>query len=136
MAAIEELGENTEEIRGKAQLGGGAQFWAYVSGQNETPRRVTSWEVRLEQEGGNWVGTITSENPHEILRTPGLSGLFSVQVTASGPEFGKTDLTPLPDSKPNIGCNSNCASFVGIVASPDAIGANYWTVWDAICSRD
>jgi hypothetical protein len=135
VAAIEELGENVEEMASKLQLGAGAQFWAYISGQNETPKRVTSWEVRFEQEGGNWVGTITSDNPHEILQTPELSGLFRVKVKAWGPEFGPTELTPLPDSKPNIGCNVNCASFVGIVASPDALGANYWTVWDAICSK-
>ena len=134
MTSIDEAGSNVEEVRGSLELGGGAQFWAYVSGQNETPSRVTSWTVRFEQQDGNWTGEITSDNPQETLKTPGLSGTFNVQVEASGPEFGPTQLEPLPDSKPDVGCNDNCAAFVGIVASPDADGANYWTVWDAVCS--
>lgn len=134
--AIEELGSNVQDMQGKLQLGGGAQFWAYISGQNETPARVTKWSVRFEQVGGNWTGEITSDNPQQTLQTPNLSGDFNVTVEASGPEFGPVQLTPLPDTQPNIGCNDNCAAFVGIVASPDADGANYWTVWDAMCSRD
>jgi hypothetical protein len=134
--SADQLGSNVEEMQDKVQLGGGAQFWAYISGQNETPSRVTEWQVQIEQTDGNWIGTITSDNPREILQTPGLSGVFAVRVTAGGAEFGPTELTPLPDSKPDVGCNSNCAAMVGIVASPDAVGANYWTVWDAFCSRD
>lgn len=132
--SLQELGSDVEDFRERAQLGGGAQFWAYISGQNETPTRVTKWEVRIEQTDGNWVGSITSENPRENLKTPGLSGVFNVRVTASGPEFGETELTPLPESKADIGCNENCASMVGIVASETGVGANYWTTWDAICS--
>lgn len=135
MASIEEAGSNVEEMRDSIDLGGGAQFWAYISGQNETPARVTEWSVRFEQADGNWTGEITSANPQEILKTPGLSGEFNVQVNASGPEFGPAQLEPLPDSQPNIGCNDNCGAFVGIVASADATGANYWTVWDAICKQ-
>ncbi len=67
----------------------------YISGQNETPARVAEWEVRLEQTDGNWVGTITSADPREILQTPDLSGVFA----ASGPEFSPTELQPLPRRK-------------------------------------
>lgn len=133
--SLEELGSNIDEIEQTLELGGGAQFWAYVSPQNDTAEWVTKWEVRLEQTDGNWAGTITSERPQEILQTPELSGVFNVRVTASGPKFGPTTLDPLPDSKPDIGCNSNCAAMVGIVATADGDGANYWTTWDAICSR-
>jgi hypothetical protein len=133
--SAEDLQGNVEEMRGKLELGGGAQLWAYVSGQCETPARVTKWSVRIEQVDGNWTGTIASDDPHAILQTPDLSGTFSVEVTASGPEFGETKLEPLPESKAEIGCNSNCAAMVGIVASTTATGANYWTVWDAFCKR-
>jgi hypothetical protein len=105
-----------------------------VSGQNDTPQRVTAWSVRIEQTDGNWVGTITSDNPQEMLQTPGLSGVFSVTVSASGPDFPETQLQPLADSNPDVGCNENCAAMVGIVASATDAGANYWTVWDAFCS--
>lgn len=133
--SLETLGSDVEEIRGKVQVGGGAQFWAYVSGQNETPSRVTKWSVRIEQIDGNWAGEITSDDPQAMLKTPGLSGVFKVRVTASGPEFEETELTPLSESQPDIGCNENCAGMVGIVASETGPGANYWTVWDAYCSQ-
>jgi hypothetical protein len=112
---------------------GGAKFWAYISPQNNTAEAVTSWRVVLQQQGGNWQGEITSQNPHQILATPGLSGVFNVTVTASGPGFPETTLTPQPDSKPDVGCNANCHAMIGIVATPDGKGANYWTVWDAFC---
>jgi hypothetical protein len=131
--SVEELDSNVDEVGQDVPLGGGAQFWGYLSGMYETPSRVTSWEITLQQQEGNWSGTISSDNPYEILTTPDLSGVFSVKVTASGPEFGPTELSPLPDTEPDIGCNSNCRSMVGIVANPDADGANYWTVWDAVC---
>lgn len=130
---------NIDEIKtqvstGAAKLGGGAQFWAYVSPQNNTAKFVTYWSVTIQQVDGNWSGRITSENPMEILQTPDLSGIFNVIVEASGPNFSLTKLTPLSDSKPNVGCNSNCAAMVGIVATADGDGANYWTVWDALCN--
>lgn len=112
-------------------VGHGAVFWAYISPMNDTEKAVTKWSVTLSH--GNWSGTITSENPQHQLQTRGLSGLFDVVVTASGPNLPEQKLTPLKDSKPNIGCNSNCAAMVGIVATPDGKGANYWTVWDAFC---
>ena len=129
---LSQLGDNISEIRGQVELGKGAQFWAYISGQNNTPKVVHKWEVRLQQ--GNWSGTITSDNPQQILQTPGLSGLFDVVVTAAVAGLAPKQLTPQAGSKPNIGCKSNCAAMVGIVATPDGLNANYWTVWDAFCN--
>jgi len=115
------------------QVGKGAVFWAYISPQNNTEKAVTKWSVTISQ--GGWHGTITSANPRQQLQTPGLSGIFNVVVTGSGPNMPEQKLTPLPDSKPDIGCNSNCAGMVGIVATADGKGANYWTVWDAYCEK-
>ena len=116
-------------------LGGGAQFWAYLSPQHDTHENVTEWSVTVQQANGNWVGIVTSENPTQTLQTPGLSGLFNVKVVASGPKLPKKELAPTKDSKPNIGCNSNCAGMVGIVSNADGTDAEYLTVWDAMCSR-
>jgi hypothetical protein len=118
---------------GTLVVGNGAQFWAYISPQNDTPKFVTKWAVSLEQKDGNWRGTITSDKPYEILQTPNLSGLFNVVVFASGPKFAWRQLTVVDWSPADIGCNSNCASMVGIVATPDGSSANYWTTWDAVC---
>lgn len=115
-------------------LGNGAQFWTYISPQNETASRVTEWHVQIEQANGEWRGDIDSTNPRQKATTPGLSGKFNLVVTASGPNFPKTTLSPLPDSQPDIGCNSNCAAMIGIVANEAGTGAHYWTVWDALCS--
>lgn len=111
----------------------GALFWAYISGQNDTPTVVTDWSVTISQ--GGWSGTVTSADPQQQLQTPGLSGVFDVVVTASGPSFPKTTLKPQAGSNPNVGCNSNCAAMVGIVALEGGGGAEYWTVWDAFCNR-
>jgi len=123
-------------VEGAMELGGGAQFWAYISPQGETSKYVTKWNVRIEQEDGNWVGFISSDNPLKELKTPGLSGVFKVTVTASGPKFSEKTLTPTSWSKPDVGCNSNCASMVGIVATQDGSNANYWTTWDAVCKPE
>lgn len=121
-------------VQGTLKLGNGAMFWAYVSPQQETDKYVTKWSVTVQQKDGNWAGTITSDNPDQQLQTPELSGIFKVIVRASGPKFAEKILTPLPDSKADIGCNSNCAGMIGIVATADGTDANYWTVWDALCS--
>jgi hypothetical protein len=122
-------------VKGTLKLGNGAMFWAYVSPQQETSKYVTKWSVTVQQKDGNWAGTITSDNPEQQLQTPGLSGIFTVIVKASGPKFAEKTLTPKPESKADIGCNSNCAGMIGIVAVPGGADANYWTVWDALCSR-
>jgi hypothetical protein len=112
--------------------GKGAQFWAYVSPQNDTSTAVTKWAVKIEAADNNWTGIITSDNPKQILQTPNLSGIFKVTVTASGGKIQEKNLSPTSDSKPDIGCNLDCAAMVGIVATADGNDANYWTVWDAI----
>jgi len=126
--------DNTEEMRARFKGGGGAQFWAYVSPQHETEKHVTKWMVKLEQKDGNWSDFISSDDPAKILQTPNLSGVFRVIVMASGPLFPEKQLTNLPDSRPDVGCNSNCFAMVGIVATPDGKDAHYWTVWDAFCN--
>jgi hypothetical protein len=118
---------------GSVELGGGAQFWAYVSPNNDTKSYVTTWKVTVSND--DWAGTISSDNPTEQLKAPGASGVFNVVVMAEGPEFGWQELTPQSGSGADIGCNENCASMVGIVASEDGKSANYWTTWDAICSQ-
>lgn len=115
-------------------VGNGALFWAYISPQNDTAAKVTKWAVTIEQ--GDWSGMISSDDPQAQLQTPGLSGIFKVTVTGSGPNMAGMTLSPQAGSSANIGCNSNCASFVGIVANEDGTSAEYWTTWDAFCSRD
>lgn len=113
--------------------GKGAQFLAYVSPKNDTKNALTKWTVKIEATDNNWTGIITSDNPKQILQTPNLSGIFKVTVTASGSKFPEKNLSHTSDSKPDIGCNSDCAAMVGIVATADGNDANYWTVWDAVC---
>jgi hypothetical protein len=134
----EEERGNVDEIEaqvssGAMELGNGAQFWAYISPSNNTAQCLTSWSVTVTQ--GNWSGRITSDDPQQKLQTPNLSGIFDVTVEAAGNGFPQKQLTPTSYSKPNIGCNSNCAAMIGIVADPDCTDANYWTTWDAVCSR-
>lgn len=119
---------------GKINLGGGAQFWAYISPQNNTENYVTKWRVRLEHTTSNWAGEITSEYPEKFLQTPELSGIFNVRVSASGPNFKEKNLDCVNWSPADIGCSSNCSAMVGIVASEDGNDAQYWTTWNAICS--
>jgi hypothetical protein len=126
--------DDTKEMRTRYKGGGGAQFWAYISPQNETEKHVTKWIVKLEQKDGDWSDFISSDDPEKILQTPNLAGVFTVRVNASGPLFPEKQLTNLPDSKPDVGCNSNCFAMVGIVATEDGKNAHYWTVWDAFCN--
>jgi hypothetical protein len=127
---IDEIQEQVSS--GAIQLGNGAQFWAYVSPSNNTAQCLTSWAVTVSQ--GDWSGTITSNDPQQKLQTPNLSGIFDVAVEASGRGFTWKALSPTSYSKPNIGCNSNCAAMIGLVANLDCTDANYWTTWDAVCS--
>ena len=117
------------------QVGNGAVFWAYISPMNDTAEKVTNWSVTIQQQDGNWQGTITSENPKQQLQTPNLSGVFTVTVTGSGPNMPEQRLQAGPSCNPDIGCNSNCAAMVSIVASPDGTSATYCTTWDAFCSH-
>ena len=126
--------DDTKEMRARFKGGGGAQFWAYVSPRHETAQYVTKWTVKLEQKDGNWSDFISSGDPEKILQTPHVAGVFNVVVLASGPLFKEKQLINLPESKPDVGCNSNCFAMVGIVATEDGQDAHYWTVWNAFCS--
>jgi hypothetical protein len=136
---MEEQEDNIEEFKtkvssGQVTLGNGAQFWAYISPQNDTAKYVTDWVVKFEQQDGNWTGSITSKDPYVNLQTPNLSGVFNVTVTAKvGAVLQPQKLKPQAGTKPEVGCNSNCAAMVGIVAAPGGGSATYWTVWDAYC---
>ena len=120
------------------KLGNGAQFWAYLSPQNDTAKMITTWRVSLSQ--GNWSDQITSENPTQQIQTPNLSGIFQVKVEVlSGSTGNWQEIPPVSGSTNEIGCNSNCSSMVGIVADsttppPGSINAKFWTTWDALCS--
>lgn len=125
-------------ISGELKLGDGAQFWVYLSPQNDTAKVVKGWAVTFSQ--GNWSDQITSENPTKQIQTPNLSGLFDIKITET--DFStnpprQVDIPPMPPSKNQIGCNSNCASMVGIVADEKPLlggpNAKFWTTWDAIC---
>ena len=111
----------------------GAQFWAYISPSHDTETVLTDWEITLTQKDGNWTGTMRKGGDTH-LETPGLSGVFDVKVVASGHGWGPVELQA-KDSPSDIGCNSNCASMVGIVADQGGGGATYWTTWDAFCNQ-
>jgi hypothetical protein len=119
------------------QLGNGAQFWVYLSPNNDTSKMITTWRVTFSQ--GNWSGTISNENPTQQLQTPNLSGIFDIKVELLSGSTGTWREIPAQEGSRNqIGCNSNCSSFVGIVAdstspAPGAINAHFWTTWDALC---
>lgn len=120
-------------VEANLSLGNGAQFWAYISPQNKTAKRLLSWTVELSND--NWKGSIDSSNPQAHLQTPCLSGIFEVKVTVvlDGPTPVELTLQPSPGSQPRIGCDVNCAAMVGIVVSEDGRSATYWTTWDAMC---
>jgi hypothetical protein len=119
-------------------LGGGAQFWVYLSPQNDTEKMITTWRVTFSQ--GDWQDSITSENPRKNLQTPELSGIFQIKIEVLSASTGNwQEIPPLPGSANEIGCNSNCMSMVGIAADstsppPGSINAKFWTVWDALCN--
>ncbi len=120
-------------------LGGGAQFWVYLSPQNNTQEMISTWRVTFSQ--GDWSGVISSENPTKQIQTPNLSGIFNVKVELlSGSTATWREVPVQAGAKSDIGCNSNCSSMVTIVAdstspAPGAINAHYLTTWDALCKR-
>lgn len=120
-------------ISGTLKLGGGAQFWVYISPKNNTAKYLKKWSVTFSQ--GRWSGTITSANPEQNLQTPGLSGVFKLKVVGTiGPILQPHALSPGAGCNADIGCNSNCSSMVTIVAKAGGTDATYCTTWDAICS--
>jgi hypothetical protein len=118
-------------------LGNGARFWVYLSPQNDTSKMISTWRVTFSQ--GNWADSITSEDPTKQIQTPNLSGMFDIKVELlSGSTGTWRQIPPQEGSNYEIGCNSNCASMVGIIAdstspAPGAINAHFWTTWDALC---
>lgn len=121
-------------------LGKGAQFWVYLSPQNNTAQVVKEWSVTFSQ--GNWSDSITSDNPTKTIQTPGLSGIFEIKVQQMNYSINPPamiDIPAMPGSMTQIGCNSNCASMVGIVADEHPLlggsNAKFWTTWDAFCSK-
>jgi hypothetical protein len=122
-------------VKGDLKIYEGAQFWAYISPQDKTEEMIIKWQVKIEQQDGDWAGVISSDNPTAILHTPSLSGVFRVTVKATGKFFEEKILSCADYSNPDIGCNSNCFGMVGIVSIKGGEDANYWTVWDAICKQ-
>jgi hypothetical protein len=121
-------------VNSNLSLGNGAQFWAYLSPENGTAKKLVAWTIRITHSDSDWTGIITSGHP-QVLQTPHLSGQFKLTVTACLNPLTplETVLKPLPEVQAGIGCNSNCAAMIGIVISPDGKRANYWTVSDAMC---
>ncbi|HQU83664.1 MAG TPA: hypothetical protein PKY59_11085 [Pyrinomonadaceae bacterium] len=114
-------------------VGIGAQFWVYISEENDTSEVVKDWQVTIRHHYENWNGTITAEKPRQILQTPNLSGIFHVSVKAKlGEEIEMREIEPQNGSNRNIGCNSNYAAMIGIEVSPSGKEARYWTIWDAV----
>lgn len=117
--------------------GGGAQFWGYVSGMQHTPEVVTKWRITLRHKQSDWMGVISSnDHPNkEMLKTPGLSGEFTVEVIACGPGFSERRLELLDDPtiphNPCISCRDDNAGMIGIVADENGRGAKYWTISNA-----
>ncbi|HYI48641.1 MAG TPA: hypothetical protein VEX35_09265 [Allosphingosinicella sp.] len=110
-------------------LGGGAQFYGYISPVNETASKVTKWSITVSQ--GDWSGEITSVGTP--LKTDNLSGIFQLVVMGSGPDMPWQQLKPQPTSSTDIGCNPTCYSMISIVADEDGSSATYVTTWDAAC---
>lgn len=125
---------------GEVKLDGGAQFWVYLSPQHDTAKVIKNWSVTFSQ--GNWSESITSDDPTKQIKTPNLSGKFNIKITeidySTNPPR-EIAIPALPPSTNLIGCNSNCASMVGILADekpvPGGTNAKFWTTWDALCSN-
>jgi hypothetical protein len=131
------MSENPQELFAQVgspqDLGSGAYFWIYLSPQHETEKVITDWTVTLTQ--GDKIWSIHSTDPEPTLKTLGGSGVFEVRVEWRNPETKVVQLLkPLPESKPEIGCNENCAGMIGLLAPGEGEEAGYWTVWDAFCN--
>jgi phospholipase C len=114
----------------------GASFGAYLAPENTTSVMLTHWSARITSRDGSWSGSITSEQPGEILQTPDLSGVFDVTVVASGPHMPEKQLAPLRESRADISCDSHHRAMVGIVAAPDGRDAEYWTAGNTVGTPD
>ena len=85
---------------GSLHLGGGAQFWVYISPDNDTDKVVKGWEVTFSQ--GKWSDSITHLDPTKIIKSPGLSGIFDLSVT----ELDHSTNPPRRIAIPRIGIDS------------------------------
>lgn len=123
-------------LRDNVELGGGAQFWGYLSGMYQTQQIITGFRIELKHTSSDWKGTISYEDYRVgMLKTPELSGDFIVAVYASGTGFSEKRLELLDDPSiehnPNISCRADNAGMIGIIAAEDGKDAKYWTVSNA-----
>lgn len=125
--------EYSQELFKGITLGKGARFIGYISPKNQTVDKFPKWKIVITDPESGWSGTITNDEPRFSPQSPGLSGIFNVVVTVSGPNCPETTLTPTNYSKANIGVRAHCLGMVGIVSNADGSGGNYWTVYDAKC---
>lgn len=111
----------------------GAQFFAYISPKNNTEENVTEWSITVSQ--GNWSGQITSQDPDEIIQSPGLSGEFEVEVRGAGPRMSTRQLkNDSSQSGPNVMCSINCTAMILIYSTnEEGTDAMYYTTADAFC---
>jgi hypothetical protein len=108
------------------------QFWAYLSPQNNSFKKIKNWRVIVSQE--NWSETITNENPDKKIEKKGLNGLVnvSVEIYCSRNNLWE-NLIPVDNSVNTIEFNSRCISIVfGIFAekeihSNQKTNAKFWT---------
>ncbi len=109
----------------------GAHFWVSIDPKGNTAEQLRDWKVVFCHLKTGWIGEITSVKPNENLHTPGLSGLFSVEVYVTG-LFGEWEkIDAQTSSNPMIGCKKNCASMVEI--STNKTGFEYSTKWNVLC---
>lgn len=108
------------------------QFWAYLSPQNDSLKKIKNWRVIVSQE--NWSETITDKNPTKKIEKKGLKGLInvSVEIYCNRKKLWE-NLKPVDDSKNTIEFNSNCISIVfGIFTEKEVLlnqkaNAKFWT---------
>ncbi len=123
-------------LRDGLVLGGGAQFWGYLSGQNHSLEIITDFRIVLQHTTSDWMGEITYSSYTEgMLKTPNLEGKFKVTVYAKGTTFEETRLEvaddPTIEHNPDIMCRADNAGMIGIIADEDGKGAKYWTISNA-----
>lgn len=115
--------------------GGGAQFWVYISGQNNTKEILKTWRVRIEHETSDWCVQITDKEPIQMIHTPNLFGKFFVHVYASGTTFEEKQLDlkddPTIRHDPNVSCRVDNAGMIGITVTENGKDAEYWTISNA-----
>lgn len=108
------------------------QFWAYLSPQNNSFKKIKNWRVIVSQE--NWSDTITNKNPTKKIEKKGLNGLVNVSVEIYCSTKGLwEDLMPVDGSTNTIEFSSKCISIVfGIFAEKELLSnqktnAKFWT---------